>query len=294
MYQRNQDKELLRRALGPLEKFHDWYWRERDVTDSGLIAVGVYGDNVQGARNETYDNECCLDDLQLTRHPKRPEVTRGPWVGEGRWYGDICVSGNTGYLLQAERSLVRLAKALGETAMAERRQKRIDKSVTAVRRHMWDPESGTFLAVRRDSLEKIRIPTIGSWMPLIAEVPTPAMAARMAEAIQTDHWQTPLPIPTVDRHDKRWVAASYWRGDVWPVPNYQVATGLAQYGYTAIAADICDKTIANALKHGVNEHYDSVTGKPLGVGNLGMSCAIVTMMLDGLSKKYRLRAKAAV
>ena len=53
-------------------------------------------------------------------------------------------------------------------------------------------------------------------MPLIAEIPTRAMTGRMAEAIMTDRWQTPLPIPTVDRHDKRWVAASYWRGDVWP------------------------------------------------------------------------------
>jgi glycogen debranching enzyme len=95
----------------------------------------------------------------------------------------------------------------------------------------------------------------------------------------------------VDRHDKRWVAASYWRGDVWPVPNYQIAAAFAKQGYHAIAADIADKTVANALKHGINEHYDSVTGKPLGVGNLGMSCAIVTMMLDQQTSKYHLKVR---
>jgi glycogen debranching enzyme len=239
------------------------------------------------------DNECCLDDLKLTRHPKRQDVGPWPWVGEGRWYGDICVPGNTGYLIQAERSLVRLATILGDTAMADRRRKRIEKCVTSVREHMWDQESGVFLAVKRDTLEKIPIGTIGSWMPLIAEIPTRAMTARMAEAIQTDHWQTPLPIPTVDRRDKRWVAASYWRGDVWPVPNYQVAAGFAAQGYRAIAADIADKTVANALVNGINEHYDSVTGKPLGVGNLGMSCAIITMMLDQLTSKYHLKVSKA-
>ena len=93
------------------------------------------------------------------------------------------------------------------------------------------------------------------------------------------------------RHDKRWVAASYWRGDVWPVPNYQVAAGFAQQGYHTIAADIADKTVANALVNGINEHYDSVTGKPLGVGNLGMSCAIVTMMLDQLTSKFHLKVR---
>jgi hypothetical protein len=291
IYQRNGDQELLRQSLAPLEKFHEWYWRERDVTGSGLIAVGTYSNNVQEARNETYDNECCLDDLKLTLHPKRGDVAPWPWSNEGRWYGDICVPGNTGYLIQSERSLVRLATIMGDTAMAERRQQRIAKCVAAVREHMWDQESGVFLAVKRDTLEKIRIATIGSWMPLLAEIPTRAMTERMAEAIQTDHWQTPLPIATVDRHDQRWVANSYWRGDVWPVPNYQVAAGFAKQGYGAIAADIADKTVANALVHGINEHYDSVTGKPLGVGNLGMSCAIVTMMLDRQTSKYHLKVR---
>jgi putative isomerase len=293
VYQRNGDKELLRQSLVPLEKFHEWYWRERDVTESGLIAVGAYCDEVGLARCESFDNECCLDDLKLTRHPKRQDAAPWPWVGEGRWYGDICLPGNTSYLIQSERSLARLATILGDTAMADRRRKRIEKCVAAVREHMWDQESGVFLAVKRDTFEKIRIGTIGSWMPLIAEIPTRAMTGRMAEAIKTDHWQTPLPIPTVDRHDKRWVPNSYWRGDVWPAPNYQVAAGFAQQGYRAAAADIADKTVANALVNGINEHYDSVTGKPLGVGNLGMSCAIVTMMLDGLTSKHHLKVRKA-
>jgi len=113
----------------------------------------------------------------------------------------------------------------------------------------------------------------------------------MAEALRTEHWTTPLPVPTVDRKDRRWKSDSYWRGDVWPAPNYQIATGLARYGHQDLAADIADKTIANALKNGVSEHYDSVSGKPLGVTFLGMSCTIATLMLDGLSRRYSVRAK---
>lgn len=282
VFNRNRDRELLRQSLGPLEKFHEWYWRERDVMDTGLIAVGSYSEIIQHGRYETFDNECNLDDLKLTVHPRR----KGD--GEGLWYGDICLPGNTGYLISSEKSLERLAKEIGDHAMSERRRKRIEKSVEAVRKYMWDDESGCFLAVNRDTLEKIRVATIGSWMPLMAEVPTSKMAGRMAETIMTDHWQTPLPVPTVDWKDKRWVSNSYWRGDVWPAPNYQVADGFARYGYHDIAAGICDKTIANALKNGINEHYDSLSGQPLGVPYLGMTCTIVTMMLDNLSKKYKL------
>jgi hypothetical protein len=106
--------------------------------------------------------------------------------------------------------------------------------------------------------------------------------------LSTPAWQTPLPVPTVARTDKRWQSSAFWRGDVWPPTNYQIATGLAAYGHVALAADISDKTIANAIKNGISEHYDSLTGAPLGIRDYCMSCTLVTMMLDGLSQKHRL------
>jgi len=67
--------------------------------------------------------------------------------------------------------------------------------------------------------------------------------------------------------------------------------GLAQYGYKSLATEIADKTVANALRNGISEDYDSVTGKALGVPWLGMTCTIVTLMLDGLCHKHQLRIK---
>ena len=285
VYQRNGDKELLEQCLGRLERFHDWYWRERDVTNNGLIAVGSYSGIVQHARWETYDYDCSMDALKLTPHPTR----KGPV--EGSWYGDICVTGNTAYLILAERSLARLATIMGDKAMAARREQRIEKSVRAMRDHMWDEKAGTFLAVNRDSLEKIPAATMGGWIPLVAGVPTQAMAARMAEVLASPSWMTPLPVPTLARADQRWKSNGFWRGDVWPATNYQIAAGLAAYGHKDLAADIADKTIANAIKNGINEHYDSVSGKPLGVPDYSMSCTLATMMLDGLARKHTLKLR---
>jgi putative isomerase len=313
VYRRNGDKRLLAQCIEPLEKFHDWYWRERDVTDIHLAAVGAYADEFQGehwcsgtstsqppdnwykipvqqARFEALgDFACELDDLHLTQHPARQGGK------EGFWYGDICVPGITAYLILAEKCLSRLAEIMGDHAMARRRRIRADQGTEAARKHMWDEEAGVFLAVRRDTLEKIPVATIGSWIPLHAGIPTERQAKRMAEVYQTPHWQTALPIPTVDRLHPLFQSGIWdamWRGDVWPAPNYQVADGLAAYGYTELAADVADKTIANALKNGVHERYEALTGKGLGVDFLGMSGTIVTLMLDGLSKKHRLRVRA--
>jgi len=286
VYQRNGDKELLAQCLARLEKFHEWFWRERDVTNSGLIAVGSYSGIVQHARWETYDYDGSLDGLKLTPHPTRKGSA------EGAWYGDVCVTGNTAYLILAERSLARLANVMGDQAMAARREQRIEKSVQVMRDHMWDEKAGAFLAVKRDSLEKIPGATIGSWIPLTAGVPTQAMADRMAEGLASPAWMTPLPVPTLARDDKRWKSNGFWRGDVWPATNYQIAAGLATYGHKELAADIADKTVANAIKNGINEHYDSVSGKPLGVPDYSMSCTLVTMMLDRLTQKHTLKLRA--
>jgi len=287
VYTRNRDKELLRQCLKPVEKFHDWYWRERDINNAGLIIIGSYNGQIRYAKWETFDEECNMDGLKMTVHPTRKGEK------EGAWYGDICVPGNTAYLIMAERSLVRLAEIMGDNEMALRRKARIDKAVEAMRKHMWDEESGLFLSVNRDSLKKIPVGTIGSWIPLTAGVPTETMAKRMAETLQTPSWNTPLPVPTVDRKDKRWESGVgiFWRGDVWPATNYQIASGLAAYGFKDLAADIADKTVANAIQNGISERYDSVSGKKLGVENLGMSCTIITMMLDGLCRKHQLLIK---
>ena len=287
VYRRNGDRALLTQCLGRLERFHDWYWRERDLHDNGLIALGAYTGSRQHAKWETFDYECNMDGLKMTVHPRR----RGP--KEGPWYADLCVPGNTAYLILGERSLARLAAAAGDRAMAARRTGRVEKGVQAMRKHMWDEKAGTFLTVKRDTLEKVPVATIGSWIPLAAGVPTRAMARRMAEVLASPAWKTPLPVPTVDRTDRRWKSGAFWRGDVWPPTNYQIAGGLLAYGHAEIAAEIADKTVTNALKHGLSEHYDSVSGKALGVRDYCMSCTLVTMMLDGITRKHTLKLAGA-
>ena len=285
IYKRNKDVDLIKENLQSIEDFHEWYWRERDVTNIGLVSVGSYSGVIQHARFETYDFDGTLDHLKLTKHPTRNSGS------EGAWYGDVLVTGNTAYLVMAEKCLVRLARIVGDQKMALRREARIHKSEAAVRKYMWDEESGIFLAVQRDTLEKIKEPSVGCWMPLYAGIPTKAMAKRMASVLGSKGWQTPLTVPTIPSDDPRYESGGFWRGDVWPASTYQIVRGLKDYGYDELAGRIADTLIENVLKNGVNERYDSQTGKGLGVDYLGMSCTLVTMMLEGITKKHKLGLK---
>jgi putative isomerase len=283
VFRKNHDHELLRVGLPRLEAFHEWYWRERDVTKVGLIGLGAYSGFTQHARWETYDFEVDLDGLKMTPHPTR----KGE--GEGNWYGDILIPANTAYLLLSERCLAEMAKEMGDSAMAKRRKARLDAGSASMREHMWDEDKGCFLAVQRDTLKKATVATVGGFMPLAAGVPTNRQAARMAETLCSSAWATPIPVPTVSRDDARFRSNAFWRGDVWPAPNYQVASGLFRYGHKSPCNRIADASIENALRVGISERYDSVTGQPLGVRGLGMSASLITMALDGLSAKWQVR-----
>lgn len=284
VYRRNNNIELVRQGLQPLEQFHDWYWRERDVTGCGLIGIGSYSGDVQHARFETYDHEVDLDGLKLTPHPGRKT---GP--ENGAWYGDILIPANTSYLLLSEASLGRMAEMAGNLDMAKRRRKRYSAGVDAMRAHMWSEKHGCFLAVQRDSMAQIESPTIGGFVPLMAKVPTRSQAAKMARSLESPVWATPLPIPTVAATNPNFQSGTFWRGDTWPAPSFQIATGLMSYELVSAANRIADIWVANAIKVGISERYDSLSGAPLGVGGLGMSATIVTMMIDGLTGKYQLR-----
>ena len=158
-----------------------------------------------------------------------------------------------------------------------------------MRSHMWDEAQGCFLAVGRHGMRKLSVATIGGMVPLQAGIPTAAQAARMAGALSSPHWRTPLPLPSVDRFDARYRSDGFWRGDVWPSTVYQTVSGLARYGHRRLAGELAGQLLDNALKAGVSEHYDSQTGAPLGVPNLGMSAVILTMALEGLSPRHAIR-----
>jgi glycogen debranching enzyme len=76
---------------------------------------------------------------------------------------------------------------------------------------------------------------------------------------------------------------------VWPSTVYQTVSGLARYGHRRLAGELAGQLLDNALKAGVSEHFDSQTGAPLGVPNLGMSAVILTMALEGLSPRHAIR-----
>jgi glycogen debranching enzyme len=288
VYRQTNDRALIEQALPWLVAFDEWYSTERDVDGDGLIEYGAYeavknNTPLQTARFETFDFHLPLDDMKMTRHPRRDTG--------GEWYGNVEGVEQTSFLLMSERAVVEMARELGQVGLARRYETIIARRVEAMQRKMWDPQTRFFYSLDRDTDRPIKVRTLQGFLTLTAGAATPAQGEELARQLRDPRrWWTDLPVPTVARDEPKYDPRGYWRGDMWPPTTYLVALGLSRYGHHDLALELTLRMRALIEKEGISEHYDSETGEPLGVPGLGMSCVIWSMIvhdLYGVQEDYR-------
>ncbi|TIQ59485.1 MAG: hypothetical protein E5X64_43320, partial [Mesorhizobium sp.] len=94
-------------------------------------------------------------------------------------------------------------------------------------------------------------------------IPKPRIAA-IAAAIERIAGKAGYIVPSHDLDDPRFDAKRYWRGPVWLVVNYMIADGLAAAGYADVARHITQSSLDLIADSGFAEHYDPISGEPLG------------------------------
>lgn len=290
IYNQTNDRELLELCLPYLDTFLDWYDRERDVDNDGLIEYGAYkrisiGDMVQTARFETFDFHATLDKLKLTKHP-----TRGTG---GEWYGNIEGVEQTSFLAMSERAMIEMCQRTGRIEMMKKYQRRLDKRTRAIREKMWDPKTEFFYSIDRDTGEKIYIRTLQGFLTMTAGLASEEQARALVKQL-TDpslFWSK-YPVTTSAMDEPTFKPNGFWRGDMWPPTNYLVAIGLNRYGYHDIAIEIANKMQELVEKYDGHafERYNGVAGTSLGVkdycwGVVTWSIAVNTIY--GIGEDYR-------
>jgi putative isomerase len=288
VYRQNGDRELLKTSLPYLLAFDKWYSTERDVDNDGLIEFGAYKPSgntsmVQTARYETFDYFPPMDSMKMTKHPTRAEG--------GEWYGNVEGVEQTCFLLMSEQALVEIAGELGEKEIAKQYKEIISHRIAAIQKKMWDPKKKFFFSLDRDSDRPIDVRSIQGFLTLCCGAATKKQAKLLvAELTDTTMWWCKYPVPTVALNDPKFDSKGFWRGDMWPVTTYLVAYGLNRYGYHNEARKLTEKMVELFARNGINERYNGVTGKPLGVQGLGMSCSVWSMIVEnyyGITNDYQ-------
>ena len=164
--------------------------------------------------------------------------------------------------------LSRIARILGDRPTAHRLTADYRHLTATVNRVLWSEAAGLYL----DELpagHSTRV-AASNFLPLLAGIPSPARARRMAETLRDPHrFRGEWILPTISRDDPAFADQHYWRGSIWPPMNYLVLQGLRRYGFARLAADLARKGaemfLADRRRTGMcREYFDARTGRGRG------------------------------
>ena len=88
--------------------------------------------------------------------------------------------------------------------------------------------------------------------------------AELARNLERFRTRSGFAVASFDPDDPRFDAIRYWRGSVWAVINLMIGQGLAEQGWTDLAAMVRDDTATLIRRAGFAEYFDPVTGQGAG------------------------------
>jgi glycogen debranching enzyme len=184
--------------------------------------------------------------------------------------GPIATCEIQGYVYDAQRRSARLARDVwGDTALAERLERRAADLRAAFRRDFWIPERGCH-ALALDG-DKRRVDSLTSnighllWSGLLDE----DEAATTAELLLDEQLYSGWGVRTLGAREAGYNPLGYHTGTVWPHDNSLIAAGLARYGHRKAASTIASAILAAAphFEHRLPEVFAgypaSVTSVPV-------------------------------
>lgn len=148
------------------------------------------------------------------------------------------------------RCMARMARQLGMKHEAARWQRTYDTLRTTINRLYWDERDGFYYDIHVRTHQPCRIKTIASYWALLAGIPTPVQARRMARYLQDARYMGgTYPFTSLSRDDVDFDAATgnYWRGGVWLPMAYMATKALEQYGFYALADTLARRTVQQQL-----------------------------------------------
>jgi len=146
---------------------------------------------------------------------------------------------------------------------------------------LWDEESGQYYPRNAVTGELIKLPTVATFLPLMAGVPSPERAARLLELLgDRDRYWTKFPIPSVPTDSRQFDDDRYWKGPTWINTNWAVIEGLRASGETALAGELRRRTLELVGGEGFSEYFSALNGVGFGADDFSWTAALTLDLLE--------------
>lgn len=154
------------------------------------------------------------------------------------------------YMANETRIMQRIAYELGDKENSDffaEWHKKIKSDINGV---LWCEEDGFYYDYDIPNGCFNKVQSVASFLPFFAGVCDAEKCEKLVVHLENpDEFGTEFPIPSISKKDKSF-GSDMWRGPVWINYNYMISKGLREYGYTASAEKIKNKTLSV-----INEWY---------------------------------------
>ncbi len=181
-------------------------------------------------------------------------------------------------LAAANRSLERIAGDL-DCPLPPEMQEQFRRTEGAFAQ-LWDEPSGQFYSRNALTRDLIKVPTIATFLPLWAGIPSSRQAERLLHRLREPAGFWPrYPVPSVPIDAPEFQDARYWTGPAWMNMNWMIVEGLRDYNEVALA-DVLRLRSLELVEHaGYSEYFSPITGQGYGAKDFSWTAALVLDLL---------------
>ncbi len=167
--------------------------------------------------------------------------------------------------------MARIAELLGKADEAAEWHRRYEAAKETANRLYWDETDGFYYDIRANDLAKVKVPTIASYWPVLAEMADARQRERMFAQLEDDaRFGGLVPTPSLARSDADFdPEGGYWRGSVWLPTTYMTLKALDAGGEYARARQTALKLVEHLYRtyrefepHTIWECYSPTAPKP--------------------------------
>lgn len=145
----------------------------------------------------------------------------------------------------------------------------------------WDSYNSQYYSRNHRSKKLIRVPSIGTLMPLYAGNISKERAEQLVSLLKReDMFNAEFPVPSVPLKAKEFEPIRYWQGPSWINTNWLICDGLVRYGYHAEAKHIRQQSLKLVAEHGFYEYFSPLDGAPAGASDFSWTAALVLDWLN--------------
>jgi glycogen debranching enzyme len=243
-YRRTADLEFIQSLWPNIELASNWMDEYGDTDQDGFIEYWRHSS--KGLANQGWK------DSQDAVFHADGRLAEGP----------IALAEVQGYAYKAKLSVAEIAVALGKQELAHQKHAEAQKLKAEFQRAFWCDPISTYALALDGEKRRCEVRTSNAGQCLFSGIAEAAHVPAIAEQLHSDLFFSGWGIRTVAANEVSYNPMSYHNGSVWPHDNALIASGLADYRLTHLAAKILSGFFEAAATLSLNRLPELFCGFP--------------------------------